>query len=159
MPAATNSAHVKEVYNALRIFRPDILKEIEPKLVKPQPIFVHVTLLPALLKRFCELKEFPLQSIIGINKGSRASDLKVLFIAVVIKLYDPQTLTGIHSDSVKNSLTEELAGLLKTDRTWISQKTTDIRSYLNPYKALAAHKDFKNEVNKLSKVLEIEFAK
>jgi hypothetical protein len=57
------------------------------------------------------------------------------------------------------NLAEELAELLQTDRTWISQQTNKIKSYLNPNKDLFANKEFKEEVYRLSKVLEIEFGK
>jgi hypothetical protein len=136
-----------------------MLSEIEPKILRPQPVFVHSILLPALLKRFAELKEVSEKSFIGIGLGPEGNELKILFIAVVITLYDPSLLTGIHSTCMRLNLREELAGLLQTDRTWISQQTDKIKSYLNPNKDLFANKEFKEEVYRLSKVLEIEFGK
>jgi hypothetical protein len=52
-------------------------------------VFVHTILLPALLKRFAELKEVSEKSVVGIWRGVEADEMKVLFIGVVITLYDP----------------------------------------------------------------------
>lgn len=160
MHAATiNPAHIKQVYNALKIFHPEILEDIKPKLVKPEPVFKHAVLLPVLLKRFCELREVSQASIIGTYKGQEAVDHKELFIAIVIKLYDPQLLTGVHTEIMRNNLSEELSGLLQTERSWVSQVTTKVRTILNPYRLRPAYQDFKEEVDRLAKVLEIEFGK
>lgn len=154
-----SSAHLKQVYNAVRIFHPDILEKIEPMLVKPEAPLKHTILLPALLKRFCELKRFDRQSIVGTHKGIEATEAKTLFIGIVITLYDPGLLTGIHSVAIRQNLSEELSVLLGVDRTWISQQTAKVRAFLNPYKPKPAYENFKSEVNKLSKVLETEFGK
>ena len=117
------TANPRQIYNAIKIFHPDVLEKIKPKLVKPQAALFHTVLLPALLKRFCELQEISQQSMIGKWQGSEAIQAKILFIAVVINLYDPQLLTGIHSQALKTHLAEELSKLLETDRTWISQNS------------------------------------
>ncbi len=156
--ATMNPAHV---YNAIRIFHPAVLEEIKPKLAAPQPVFVHAKLLPALLKRFCELKGITEQSVIGIRQGKEMLTTtvknKTLFIAVIVKLYDPQLLTFIHTKNLKDNLRKDLSKLLKTHPTWISQIINHIRQYLNPHKSLPAYDDFKNEVNKIAKVFEQEF--
>lgn len=158
MQAAT-TINIKQVYNAIKIYHPHILEAIKPKLVKPEPVFKHTIFLPALLKRFCELKEVSQVSVIGIYRGREAMDIKVLFIAIVIKLYDPQLLTGVHTEIMRNNLAEELSGLLSVERTWVSQKTTQVRAMLNPHRPKPAYHDFKEEVERFAKVLEIEFSK
>lgn len=157
--ATGNGGHIKQVYKAIRLFHPHILEEIKPKLVEPKPVFLHTILLPTLLKRFCELKEVPEKLLIGVRHGSDSVKLKKLFIAVIVRLYDPRLLTGIHTETLRNNLRIELSGLLKADCTWISQVTNDIIVQLNPHKPKPAYEDFRNEVNKIAKALEIEFAK
>lgn len=60
---------------------------------------------------------------------------------------------------MRNGLAEELSGLLQTRRDFISQIVNKVKTYLNPHRPLPAYEDFKNEANKISKVLGIEFGK
>lgn len=155
----SSTKHIKQVYKAIKMFHPTVLEDIKPKLIRPEPVLTHTILLPALLTKFCELKGVSEGSVIGLHKGSEGIELKTLFVAVIINLYDPQLLTGIHSDNMRDHLSEELAGLLKTQRTFISQITENVKAFLNPYRPLPAYNDFKNEANKISKMLEKEFSK
>jgi hypothetical protein len=162
MPQSLNRLPNQELQfigKAVSKLHPSLLVELEPIIKRPPPILDHFILLPALLARFCELKDIPEPSIKGIWKGHEVSNQKTMFIAVALVLYDPQLLTGIHSDIMRQKLAEELAGMLQVNRTWISQRANDVKTYLNPFKALPAHNDFKNEVYKIAKVFEIEFGK
>lgn len=160
MSAGTSDTkHIKQVYKAIKMFHPTVLEDIKPKMIRPVPVLTHTILLPALLTKFCELKEVKEKDVVGIWKGSENVQLKTLFIAVIINLYDPELLTGIHSDSMRDHLSQELSGLLKTQRTFISQITENVKVFLNPHRPLPAYEDFKSEANKISKVLEIEFGK
>lgn len=150
---------------AVKMLRPDVVKEIEPRLLKPEASIIHTILLPALLKRFCELKEINEKYILNAQHDRDANEIKVLFIAVAIVLYDPAFLTGFHSANIRSNLAEELAGLLMpkstlvSGRTWISQQTKDIKRMLNPVIKKQAQEAFRAEAYKLAKVLEIEFKK
>lgn len=157
--AIADKAHIKQVYLALVMFKPEVLEEIKPKLLKPEPVFYHTILLPQLLKKFCELKNVPEKLLIGVRNGRESVQLKRLFIGVIIKLYDPQLLTRIHSSVMRRNLRAELAKLLKTDLSWISQVANDIIIQLNPRSSKPAFEAYRSEVNRLSKVLEIEFSK
>jgi hypothetical protein len=157
--AIADKAHIKQVYRALEMFKPEVLEEIKPKLLKPEPVFYDTVLLPQLLKKFCELKNVPEKLLIGVRNGRESVQLKRLFIGVIIKLYDPQLLTRIHSEVMKHKLRAEMAKLMTTDRSWISQVANDIITQLNPHNSKLAFEDYRSEVNRLSKVLEIEFSK
>ena len=152
-------AQAKTVCQAIKIFHPEILEKIKPKLVKPEPVLFHTILLPALLKRFCELKEITQASIVGIRYNAEAVEAKTLFVACIVTLFHPDLLPGIHAQALKPHLAEELSGLLETDRTWVSQTVSKIKSILNPHKSLPAHEDFKNQSNRIARVLAIEFSK
>jgi hypothetical protein len=123
MQAAMKMNDYSRIGKVIQMCYPEMLREIEPKILRAQPVFVHTILLPALLKRFAELKEVSEERVVGIWRGVEANEMKVLFIGVAIVLYDPCLLTGIHSGCMRLNLAEELAGLLQTDRTWISQQT------------------------------------
>jgi len=156
---AVMKANYAQIGKAVKMFYPEMLKEITPRLTKPEPVFIHTILLPALLKRFCELKEISESSVVDASFDRDTNEVKFLFIAVVIKLYNPDLLTGLHSDIMRPTLARELSAVLKAGRTWISQQTNDIKWRLNPYKEKDKYVAFKEEVNKIAKVLEIEFGK
>ncbi len=114
--------------------------------------------MPALLKRFCELKNVDPKEVIGTWQGSEAVQLKKLFIATFLKLYNPDLLTGIHTDAMRQNLREELSRCLKCNSTWISQWVTNIKTFLDPYRPhKKAFEDFKKELNDIAEILANEF--
>jgi hypothetical protein len=107
MQTAMKTNDYARIGKVIHMCYPEMLSEIEPKILRPQPVFVHTILLPALLKRFAELKEVSEKSVVGIWRGVEANEMKVLFIGVVVTLYDPSLLTGIHSSCMRLNLAEE----------------------------------------------------
>ncbi|MCW3108473.1 MAG: hypothetical protein JWQ09_2979 [Segetibacter sp.] len=153
----TKGIELQYIGRAIKILKPDVLEEIKPLLIRPLPILIHFTLLPALLLRFCELNNVFEKEVVGIWQGKDSKEHKTMFIAVVLKLYNPDLLTGIHVDVMRASLARELSGVLKVDRSWISQQVGDIKTYLAPYRPLKAYEEFRKEAEELARVLEVEF--
>lgn len=102
MPVSTK--HIKQVYKAIKMFHPSVLEDIKPKLISPVPVLIHAILLPALLTKFCQLKGVAEKEVVGIWKGRESMQLKTLFIAVIINLYNPELLTGIYSESMRDGV-------------------------------------------------------
>ena len=97
------------------------------------------------------------KEVVSIWQGKDSKEHKTMFIAVVLKLYNPDLLTGIHVEVMRASLARELSGVLKVDRSWISQQVSDIKTYLDPHRPLKAHEDFRKEAEDTARVLEVEF--
>lgn len=114
--------------------------------VKPQ--LYKIELIKGLFTQFCEMKD-----IAGINSTTHNKTeyvyLRHVFIAVIIKLFNPELLSPWHQFRMKRKLRIELSRVLKTHPTWISQSVNTVCVRLTVYE------DFKKDVEEVIKKMEI----
>jgi hypothetical protein len=135
----------KFLLNYLQQRDPSYLRNIPTEIFEPPaPVIIYLTKLPEILVEFCSNKGIKPDELKGNNRNRPE---KKIFIAVVLRLYNPELLTGIHSDRMKDNLRKELSGILEWNEECVSQVVNDIRTFLNPTKTFKAYEGFRNEVN------------
>lgn len=119
-----------------------MLKQIDG--VKPQMDNIH--LIPDLFTKFCAHK-----GIDGINSITHTKTeyvyLRHVFMAVIIKLYNPELLSSIHQFKTKRQLCIQIAKVLKAHRSWVSHNINTVVVRLKVYD------DFENDVLETIKVI------
>lgn len=99
-----------------RIFRRKVQQqypEIASRVVE-QPAFTDVEEIADLYHIFTSLVKLPEDS-----KGSDVTDFRTLFIAVALRLYDPDYVNG-YKKKVRNGLRSMIAYLFKVDFNYVS---------------------------------------
>lgn len=111
------------------------LKDIE----RVKPLESNVKKIPDYFNKFCAFKQ-----IDGINCKLHTKTeyvrLRHVFIAVIIKLYNPELLSSIHTFRMKRQLRVAIAKTIKTHVTWVSQSLDTVVVRLKVYD------DFQQEV-------------
>jgi polyphosphate kinase len=113
-----------------------LLKDIE----EVKPLETNIKKIPVYFDRFCAFKQ-----IDGINCKLHTKTeyvyLRHVFIAVVIKLYNPELLSSIHYFRMKRQLRVALSKSMNTHVTWISQSVTTVVTRLKIYEDFRADVD------------------
>ncbi len=93
------------------------------RLVNQEPVFTDMTLIPALYKQFKNITT------------SQSKDVyrKLVFIAVIVKLYDPVYFSEINFFFLKTGLSMYLKKEFKCSRASISKSLPVIKLHLNVY--------------------------
>ncbi len=98
------------------------------------PAYKDLDLIPGLFDTFCSFKNLQPADVVGIGKPRNIIVVRYTFIAVAIKLYNPEILSGVSSSQfLKRKLREQLAKTLKCNPQWISQKIPEITLHLEIY--------------------------
>lgn len=131
---------------------PNIYQELRPMVERPMAMFRHLNRLRILRQLYCEYQQVDESTLVGINKETNrreSSEHKELFIAVIIKLYNPEIITG-YDEKIMDGLCEELSDILECNRVQVSDFAQGIRLKLNPEKNMNAYAHFKQVVADVS---------
>jgi len=121
----------KLVYLKLKERYPEIAKELVPD----QPPMHALEMLEA-FTIFCKVK-----GIRSLSIPEGRTEMRDLFLAVLIKLYDPEYL--LHKKKLRKGLRPKMASLLRSQESIISYNLTNVKNYLMIYK------DFREEVDNI----------
>ena len=117
---------------------PDFAAQLTRQMAENTPIFSAVSLLPKLLGFFCAHNDISPEMVIGKERGNLPkTEYKFLFIAVIVKLYSPESL-GPAKTKLIGQLRDQLCIVLQTRGDRVSRITSNVRHYLRAYKEFAA---------------------
>lgn len=119
-------------------FKPELANYLATVIDETKPEHAELKHIRNFMVIYCKMKGLP-----QIPKDSRASSLylKHVFIAAIIKIYNPEILTGIHSTRMRMFLRKRLASILEMNPNCISNVVPTI------VKRMDIYLDFKTDVN------------
>ena len=115
---------------------PEIAARCIRMINKTKPDFQDTSLISQLFTLFCEHNQMNSLTYQALRKTENVY-LRMVFIAIIIKLYNPELLTSYSSSRMKKELRKEPANLLKTHPTWVSQKVKIVCFHLEIYEQFA----------------------
>lgn len=119
---------------------PELAAQLSKQMNDQKPQLTDLSLLSEILNTYCTAKEISTNEVTGKENGQAHKTMnKHVFIAIVVRLYSPETL-GPAKGKLISKLREELSKLLITRGDRISIIISNVRIYLNVYK------DFLKEV-------------
>ncbi len=128
--------------------QPDLANSLMSILSQTKPDYYDLSLIKHFKKVFCQVR--------GINQipdGSKTGTLYLrhVFLAAIIKLYNPELLTGIHSYKMKRKLRSEVAHHLNWNPVCVSQSVPLIITRLTVYEdfeqdVAEVYREFKNYI-------------
>jgi hypothetical protein len=116
---------------------PELARSIITIIGNTKPSHHDLSQITDFMQVFCHLND-----IIRIPRDSRTGTLylKHVFLAAIIKLYNPEILTGIHSSKMRRKLRGKLAGHLDWNPSCVSKCVPVIITRLQVYE------DFETDV-------------
>lgn len=128
---------MEEMPTSDRIFRRKVQQqypEIASRLVE-QPVLSDVNEITDLYQIFTSLVRFP-----DNPKSSEIADFRTLFIAVTLRLYDPDYVNG-YKKKVRNGLRSMIANLFRVDFNYVSNLFALAVARVQIYKSMADNVD------------------
>jgi hypothetical protein len=105
----------------------DAIKQVE----KPEAYYQFFITIPEIFEKFCQKRNLKKQDIKGKRISRENIQERLLFIAVILKLYSPAIFKTTVSYSVEDGLRHNLYGLLHCNKEWISQQVDGIGRLYN----------------------------
>lgn len=136
---AISQKDFKDIGIGLYKIEPAIATRILSMIVKIKPERTQLNEIQPMFMHFCKYMNYEYGNI--LNHKKRTIYIKYVFIAVIIKIYNPELITGYHLPNMKRNLRCKLSSVLHMNASWISQKIPMILLWLNIYE------NFSNDVN------------
>lgn len=141
--AAISQQNFRDIGIAVYKMQPNLAQNLLKRVKEVSPACTDLDLIPSMFKKYCQHRECNY-----CPKSKKDIYLRHVFIAAIIKLYNPELFTGIHTIKMRHRLREGLADVLRVDPRWVSQNIPTIIVRLDVYT------DFNNDVTSAVEVLQ-----
>lgn len=137
MPLTLSSNNYRDI--GIMVYRtcPEIAARCMTILEKTKPELHDVSLIPQIFRIFCDHNKIKPSDFPCLRKTDNIY-MRLVFIAIIIKLYNPEVLNYYSANRVKrSSIRKELAKVLNAQPSWVSQKVKIVCFHLDIYDQFA----------------------